>query len=50
MLIPLEVDLIDVRRVERILTEVLEQETTPELPPGRCAQRRPSRPADNPGA
>ena len=57
----LEVDLIDVRRVERILTEALEQETTPEqpppLPPGRFArpgpvfaQRRPSHPADHPGA
>ena len=57
----LEVDLIDVRRVERILSEALEQETTPEqpppLPPGRFArpgpvfaQRRPSHPADHPGA
>ena len=28
----LEVDLIDVRRVERILVQALEEETTPELP------------------
>ena len=28
----LDVDLIDVRRVERILVQALEQETTPELP------------------
>jgi len=56
----LEVNLIDVRRVERILTEALEQETTPEqpppLPPGRFArpgpvfaQRRPANPADHDG-
>jgi len=56
----LEVDLIDVRRVERILTEALEQETTPAqpppLPPGRFtrpgpvfAQRRPHIPADHHG-
>ncbi len=56
----LEVDLIDVRRVERILTEALEQETTPAqpppLPPGRFAragpvfaQRRPATPANHHG-
>ena len=28
----LEVDLIDVRRLERILVQALEEETTPELP------------------
>ncbi len=28
----LDVDLIDVRRVERILVQALEEETTPELP------------------
>ena len=42
----LEVDLIDVRRVERILTEALEQEATPEQqpPPGRFARPAPSSP------
>ena len=30
---PLEVDLIDVRRVERILVHALEEETTPQAPP-----------------
>ncbi len=38
----LAVDLIDVRRVERILVQALELETTPQLPlpmpPGRCAR------------
>ena len=29
----LEVDLIDVRRVERILVQALEEETTPQAPP-----------------
>ena len=29
----LEVDLVDVRRVERILVEAIEQETTPQQPP-----------------
>lgn len=56
----LEVELIDVRRVERILAEALEQQTTPAqpppLPPGRFtrpgsvfAQRRPAYPADHDG-
>ena len=38
----LAVDLIDVRRLERILVQALEQETTPQLPlpmpPGRFAR------------
>ena len=40
----LEVDLIDVRRLERILVEALEQETTPQQPPGPPPPGRFARP------
>ena len=40
----LEVELIDVRRLERILVEALEQETTPQQPPGPPPPGRFARP------